>query len=111
MGCTPTLAVVLVVAVLETSDEVTAVVVVVVVVLVVYCTCSSANMHTLIAKNNYSNNSVHSIYQQGYNRHAYVRVWHVCIYMGVAGIDIFKYLSYGHTTKSATNYGYIAGNT
>ena len=31
MGCTPTLAVVLVVAVLETSDEVTAVVVVVVV--------------------------------------------------------------------------------
>ena len=42
MDCTPTLAVVLVVAVLETSDEVTAVVVVVDVVL--YSTCLSANI-------------------------------------------------------------------
>ena len=41
MGCTPTLAVVLVVAVLETSDEVTAVVVV---AIEVHCTCSSAKL-------------------------------------------------------------------
>ena len=49
MDCTPTLAVVLIVAVLETSDEVTAVVVVV----VVFCSCSSTKTQQLqsIAKN------------------------------------------------------------
>ena len=56
VDCSPTLAVVLVVAVLETSDEVTTLVVVVVVA--VHCICLSVNMH-----NNYYNsqkiNTVH----------------------------------------------------
>ena len=62
VGCTPTLAVVLVVAVLETSDEVTAVVaVVVVVVVVVYCTCSSGNTQPLLIAKINSNCSMPSI--------------------------------------------------
>ena len=65
MGCTPTLAVVLVIAVLETSDEVTAVVVVVVVVVVlvvaVYCICSSvsAQQSIIIKAKNYINYNMH----------------------------------------------------
>ena len=86
MGCTPTLAVLVMVAVLETSDEVTAVVVlvVVVIVLVVYCACSSANTTIMINIANISYTV--SIYQQGCNWHARS----VCI----QGYDIFNYLYY-----------------